>query len=158
MDDPKFKHLGTRRDFFRTAGCAALGTAALTNCLRDLRFMSAALAQGGGFTDYKALVCIFLSGGNDSNNLIIPTIAEEYANYAAIRQNLALPLASLLPVTSLNPDGHNDGLHPTATKLQTLFNEGKLAPLFTSIYFFGCGYRPFDLHDTWWFADDDSKR
>ena len=45
-----------------------------------------------GISDYKALVCIFLNGGNDSNNLFIPTIASEYASYATIRTpSLAIP-------------------------------------------------------------------
>ena len=61
--------------------------------MRDLHFMSSALASGP-FTDYKALVCIFLAGGNDSNNLIIPTVAGEYTNYANIRTPvLAIPNA-----------------------------------------------------------------
>ena len=90
-----------RRDFIRQAACAAVGTAALTSAIRDLRFMNAAVAQSN-ITDYKALVCIFLAGGNDSNNLIIPTIQSEYNNYAAIRTpswrfrsrraNVALPV------------------------------------------------------------------
>ena len=63
----------TRRRFIRQAACAALGTGALSAAIRDLRFMNAAVAQSA-ISDYKALVCIFLSGGNDSNNLIIPTI------------------------------------------------------------------------------------
>ena len=49
--------------------------------IRDLRFMNAAVAQTN-ITDYKALVCIFLAGGNDSNNLIIPIGSSEYDNYA----------------------------------------------------------------------------
>ena len=81
----------SRREFIRQAACAAVGTAAMTCAIRDLRFMNAAVAQSN-ITDYKALVCIFLAGGNDSNNLIIPTIASEYNNYAAIRTPvLALP-------------------------------------------------------------------
>src|SRR5919109_772247 len=54
-----------------------------------------ALAQAG---DYKALVCIFLLGGNDSGNMLIPY--DDYATYAAVRQNagLALPQSSLLPI------------------------------------------------------------
>src|SRR6185369_2921966 len=84
----------TRRDFIRRAACAAVGTAALTSNIRDLRFMNAAVAQSN-INDYKALVCIFLAGGNDSNNLIVPTIQAEYDNYAAIRTSLlALPLAN----------------------------------------------------------------
>ena len=93
----------TRRDFIRRAACAAVGTAAMTSAIRDLRFMNAAVAQSN-ITDYKALVCIFLQGGNDSNNLIIPTIQSQYNNYAAIRTPvLAIPQSAILPVTSLDP-------------------------------------------------------
>src|ERR1039458_7725755 len=86
----------TRRDFIRSAACAAVGTAAMTASIRDLRLMNAAVAQSN-VTDYKALVCVFLQGGNDSNNLIIPTIQSEYDNYAAIRTPvLAIPQSALL--------------------------------------------------------------
>src|SRR3989441_12639358 len=83
----------SRRQFIRQTACAAVGTTALTSAIRDLRFMNAAVAQSN-ISDYKALVCIFLGGGNDSNNLIIPTIQSEYDNYAAIRTDvLAIPLS-----------------------------------------------------------------
>lgn len=126
----------TRRQFIRQAACAALGTGALTATVRDLRFLNAAVAQSLP-TDYKALVCIFLSGGNDSNNLIIPTIAAEYADYSAIRSDaLALPLSGapnvVLPISPLNSDGHEYGLHPACPELATLFGEGKLAMLFNT--------------------------
>ena len=132
MDDSDFTHLRSRRGFFRTAACAALGTAGLSNCLRDLRLINAALAQGTGFTDYKALVCVFLSGGNDSNNLVIPYIQSEYDNYAAIRQNLALLRSAVLPLSPLSSDGHDYALHPNCPELATLFGEGKLATLFNT--------------------------
>jgi uncharacterized protein (DUF1501 family) len=122
----------TRRDFIRRAACAAVGTVAMTSAIRDLRFMNAAVAQSN-ITDYKALVCIFLQGGNDSNNLIIPTIPSEYTNYASIRgQFLAIPQSAILPVTSLDNDGHAYGLHPSCPELQMLFGEGKLAFLFNT--------------------------
>ncbi|MGD0411726.1 MAG: DUF1501 domain-containing protein [Verrucomicrobiota bacterium] len=122
----------TRRQFIRRAACAAVGTVAMTSAIRDLRFMNAAVAQSN-ITDYKALVCIFLQGGNDSNNLILPTIPSEYANYAAIRSPvLAIPQSAILPVTSLDGDGHTYGLHPSCPELQTLFGEGKLAFLFNT--------------------------
>jgi uncharacterized protein (DUF1501 family) len=122
----------TRRDFIRRAACAAVGTAAMTSAIRDLRFMNAAVAQTN-ITDYKALVCIFLQGGNDSNNMIIPTIQSQYNNYAAIRTPvLAIPQSAILPVTSLDPDGNTYGLHPSCPELQTLFGEGKLAFLFNT--------------------------
>jgi uncharacterized protein (DUF1501 family) len=119
----------SRRDFIRQAACAAVGTAAMTCAIRDLRFMNAAVAQSN-VTDYKALVCIFMAGGNDSNNLIVPTIPSEYNNYATIRTPvLALPSSSLLPISPSNNDGHSYGLHPCCPQLQTLFGSGRLAVL-----------------------------
>src|SRR5437763_12705429 len=91
----------TRRQFLRQAACAALGTAAMTSAIRDLRFMNAAVAQTN-ISDYKALVCIFLNGGNDSNNLIIPTIQGEFDNYAAIRTPvLAIPQFIFVTITTV---------------------------------------------------------
>src|SRR5207244_4356258 len=73
--------------------CAAVRAAAVNSTIRDLRIMNAAVAQSN-ISDYNALVCIFLSGSNDSNNLIIPTIQPEYNNYASIRGDiLQLPLS-----------------------------------------------------------------
>lgn len=135
MDLDHLPHLRTRRNFLRQAACAALGTAALTNTIRDLRFINAAMAQGT-LTDYKALVCIFLSGGNDANNFVVPISTEDYANYQAARQSLALPKENhpenrnLLPLGVANSDGREYGLHPNCPELQTLFSEGKLGLLF----------------------------
>src|ERR1039457_2631240 len=124
----------TRRQFIRQAACAAVGTAAMTSAIRDLRFMNAAVAQSNILPgDYKALVCIFLAGGNDSNNLIIPTIQSEYDNYAAIRTPvLAIPQGSVLPISALVGDGHGYGLHPCCSQLQSLFGQGRLAILFNT--------------------------
>src|SRR5438128_4789379 len=126
--------LQTRREFIRQAACAAVGTAALRCSLRDLRLMNAAVAQTN-INDYKALVCIFLAGGNDSNNLIIPTVQSEYDSYAAIRGSmLALPQGSLLPLKQsdnltdyTDPAGHHFGFHPACPELASLFKDGKLA-------------------------------
>ena len=122
----------SRRDFIRRAACAAVGTVAMTSAIRDLRMMNAAVAQTN-ITDYKALVCIFLQGGNDSNNLIIPASQSQYNNYAAIRTPvLAIPQSAILGVTSQDSDGNTYGLHPSCLELQTLFGEGKLAFLFNT--------------------------
>src|SRR5215471_5939569 len=138
MEQKPVSVLQTRRQFIRQAACAALGTSALTSAIRDLRFMNAAVAQSN-VQDYKALVCIFLAGGNDSNNLIIPTIQSEYDNYAAIRTDiLALPLSgvppnqTVIPLSPLSSDGHDYGLHPSCPQLATLFGENKLAILFNT--------------------------
>ena len=124
----------SRREFFRQAGCAALGTAASANMIRDLRILNAAATLAYP-ADYKALVCIFLSGGNDANNLVVPTIQTEYDNYAALRGGiLAIPRAGLLDLSGayapLSSDGHDYGLHPACSGLRTLFGEGKCALLF----------------------------
>src|SRR3984957_2315654 len=122
----------TRRDFIRRAACAAVGTVAMTSTIRDLRFMNAAVAQSN-ISDYKALVCIFLQGGNDSNNMIIPTSQAQYNYYNSTRSPiLAIPQGAILPVTSLDGDGNTYGLHPSCPELQTLFGEGKLAFLFNT--------------------------
>ena len=131
--DPK---LATRRDFIRQASCAAVGTLALSNTIRDLRLINSAIAANN-VSGYKALVCIFLSGGNDANNWVVPTDATTYNQYSDIRANLALPQSSLLPLYNAgtsgslySSDGHNYGFHPSCPELQTLFGEDKLAVLF----------------------------
>jgi len=138
MDSKSYSAQISRRQFIRQAACAAVGTAAMTAAIRDLRFMNAAVAQSN-INDYKALVCIFLSGGNDSNNLIVPTITSEYNNYATIRTPvLAVPQSSLLPISPLNSDGHSYGLHPCCgdvtghNGIADLFNTGKVAILFNT--------------------------
>ena len=109
----------TRRDFMRLACCSA-ATASIVSGLSKFGLVSA-LAQGT--TDYKALVCIFLFGGNDANNLIVPIDTAGYANYQSIRANLALTQGSLLP---LQIGGQaNFGLHPNLPELQALFNTNK---------------------------------
>lgn len=114
----------TRRTFIRQAACAALGTSGLLNTIFDLRKLSAATVPG---TDYKALVCLFLYGGNDANNLIVPRDANSYAAYAAARGTLALAQSSLLPITLPNGDGREFGFHPNIPELQNLFQSGRLA-------------------------------
>ena len=128
----------SRRKFIRQASCAALGLGAITTFIKDLRFINAAVAQSN-INDYKALVCIFMAGGNDSNNLIIPTIQSEWDNYAAIRSDvLAIPLSGgpsnqlAIPIHPNNSDGHDYGFHPACPELASLFDAGKLAILFNT--------------------------
>ena len=79
------------------------------------------------FGDYKALVCLFMFGGNDSYNMLVPRSTPEYNAYAASRQNLALQQTNLLPINPLTPDGAQYGLHPSMTGMQTLFEQGRAA-------------------------------
>src|SRR5215831_1797211 len=83
--------------------------------------------------DYRALVCVFLYGGNDGNNLIVP-VDGRYTDYAAARGQpsnggLALPLDQLLPLTPASGPA-SYGLHPDMPELQQLWNDGTLAVLF----------------------------
>jgi uncharacterized protein (DUF1501 family) len=112
-----------------------VGTGALITTIRDMRLINASLAAND-VSGYKALVCVFLNGGNDANNLIIPTIPAEYDSYANIRTGiLAIPNTDGGPATaralnSLTPDGHTYGIHPACPGLHRLFNDGKAATVF----------------------------
>ena len=117
-------YASTRRTFIRQAACAALTTSGLLNTIFDLRRLSAAPITLAA--DYKALVCLFLYGGNDANNVIVPHDTAGYASYATARGALAIPQTSLLPLTLQNGDGRDFGFHPNLVELQSLFNQGKL--------------------------------
>jgi uncharacterized protein (DUF1501 family) len=87
-----------------------------------------ALAQSTSGTGYKAIVCLFMLGGNDSNNLLVPTDAS-YDDYQRARPNLALQRDQLLPLSLSNTAGASYGLHPAMVGLQGLVNGGKAAML-----------------------------
>jgi uncharacterized protein (DUF1501 family) len=113
-----------RRSFIRYASLAAAGNAA---GLRPFGMLNGLAQSAPG---YKALVCIFLYGGNDSNNTLIPfdTTANNgngYTPYANIRGPLALAANTLLPLGA-GANG-NYGLHPNLPNTQSLFNSGNLA-------------------------------
>jgi uncharacterized protein (DUF1501 family) len=125
MNDPN--DLSRRR--FIGRACAAVGATGMLSALAQLR-MIGALAADSLPTDYKALVCLFLYGGNDSNNLLVPTDNTNYNIYAANRTVLALAQNTLLPISPKKySDGRTWGLHPSAPELQALFGQGKLALL-----------------------------
>lgn len=85
------------------------------------------LGGGGSFSDYRALVCVFLFGGNDSFNMLVPRSSAEYNAYADARQNLAVAQGDLLPINPAVSDGVDYGLHPSMPGLQTLFESGAAA-------------------------------
>lgn len=119
----------TRRDFLRCAACAAVGTTSLVSTVWDLRMINAAVAMNAGpFDDYKALVCLFLYGGNDANNFIIPTDPTSFNAYVAARGNLAIT-SGIVGISPLVTDGRTWGLHPSCPQIASLFNTGKLAIL-----------------------------
>jgi len=79
------------------------------------------------FDDYKALVCIFLHGGNDSFNMLIPTENSEYQTYQNVRQSLAYNQSDLLPITPISAVPYNLGLPNAMSAVQQLFQQGDLA-------------------------------
>ena len=103
----------SRRQLLAASGVGALGA---------LPTLSA-LGQAGG--PYRALVVVFLDGGNDGHNLLVPTDAA-YNDYQASRANLSLSRASLvgLPGTAA---GHTFGLHPALAPLVSLYEQRRLA-------------------------------
>jgi uncharacterized protein (DUF1501 family) len=107
-----------RRNFLQHAGALA-GTAALGQ-------LGAFAAHAASASDYKALVCVYLYGGNDANNTIVPLDSAGYANYAQTRSYLALPQSQLLPLAAAGGTPQY-GLHPALPGLQSLWASGNLA-------------------------------
>ncbi|MDL2338417.1 MAG: DUF1501 domain-containing protein [Pseudomonadota bacterium] len=100
------------------ASCAsALGIGSVGNLLLGARQAHAA--------DYKALVCIFLYGGNDGLNTIVPSDAARHAQYSGVRGPLAIPRTSLVPLP-----GTEFGLHPSFAALSGAAAAGHVAPVF----------------------------
>lgn len=117
----------SRRQFIGEASCAGISATSLFSTLLTLRLANSLAAQSApATTDYKALVCLFLAGGNDSFNMLVPTMAVEHAAYANVRRNLALPQDSLLQITPSNLGGRTLGIHPSMTEVRDLFTQGRL--------------------------------
>ena len=143
----------SRRNFLKTSACA-LGGMAMASTMDSLGLVQALTPQAG--TGYKALVCIFLNGGNDGNNMLLSL--DQYASYSAARSaaSLALPQSgtgSFLPISPLT--GGSYGLHPSMPEIQALFNQGRVAalvnngplvePLTRTTYQNGTGKKPLQL-------------
>ena len=119
----------SRRAFLkRTAALSIAGVA--TPLATTLAAMGEAAAAGTP-SDYKALVCVFMYGGNDYANTLVPYDNARYATYQQNRSAIALAQASLTP-TLLNPSvalpgGAQYALAPPLSPLLPLFNSGKMA-------------------------------
>lgn len=116
----------------RQGACALAGSAALATSAERLSLIRALARAASDTSDYKALVCVFLDGGNDGTNTIIPY--DDYnapGGYASVRgaSGLAISKADLLQVSPPSRQGLKFGLHPNLVELQSLFNNQKLAVL-----------------------------
>jgi uncharacterized protein (DUF1501 family) len=121
----------SRRAFLRRAGHLAIAGTATPFAL-NLAAMGEAAAQGAPADDYKALVCVFMYGGNDYANTLVNYDADSYAKYRDIRGAIALPFDADLAKTELKPTvalpgGRKYALNPSMTELAALFDLGKMA-------------------------------
>ena len=120
----------SRREFLIRTTCAGLSAAAAQASLRKLGLMNL-YARPSAPTDYRAMVCIFMDGGNDSNNMVIPSDTFWDNQYAVARpansgiQIAKGSLAALNAPPSLG--GRTFGLHPNLAEVAGLFNQNKLA-------------------------------
>jgi len=136
------KHLN-RRKFIKDSTCAAMGTTAIWNSIANLGAFNGLAGSDSTVTDagdYKALVCVMLSGGADTFNILMPTGMGEggdvgYLHYEGIRTNLAIPQNEILGFNNANLVGHQNftsaynsyGVHPAMADMKAVFDAGDLA-------------------------------
>jgi uncharacterized protein (DUF1501 family) len=130
MQIPNLMTTATSRRKFLIRSLSAIGAASVAGRLSQVNALAATNLSCP--SDYKALVCVFLFGGNDGNNTLIPVSISQatnpvnsYANYAKIRAGLALPQDSLNMINTSKGDGY--GLHPNLVELASLYSSKKLA-------------------------------
>ena len=126
----KFKktdNLYNRRNFL--GSCGKMTSISLLSSILQLKMTNSALAQlsSNQLGGYKALVCVFLNGGNDSHNMLIPFEAEEHERYAAAKGALSIDRADMLFIRDTAGDRRGFGIHPSMPEVQTLFNQSSLA-------------------------------
>ncbi len=142
----------SRRLFLRHAGAMSALMGAAAPVALNLSVLGSASAQAAG--DYKAIVCLFLFGGNDSYSMVLPTDAASWSAYTATRNQAPDPIALLgpgtapnlaaavgsparlggvLPLSAANPQGRSFALHPLMGRLQTLFNTDKRLAILPNI-------------------------
>lgn len=120
----------SRRQFLRTASMASMAGISASPFILGLNSM-AAMAQSSSSSGYKALVCVFLQGGNDGHGTVIATDPSSYSAFTQARSGapgLAYPLANLLPITLKTPQsGRTFALNPALGGVQNLFTAGRAA-------------------------------
>ena len=114
----------SRRRFIKQASLAALGLSAPVSAMIQFKAVNAMMSAPPPppFGNYKALVFVFLNGGNDSFNMLMPNTSAEYNDYATTRSNLAIPQNDLLGIS-----GNNFGLHPNLGGVKQMFDQGDAA-------------------------------
>jgi len=124
----------SRREFLRIASTVGAVAGSATPWALNLAGIGAAAAQTAP-TDYKALVCIFMFGGNDHSNTIVPFDAASFAAYQTSRTNLALAQNTLLQLNATTPSanpsmaGRSIAMRAEMTGLKALYDQGRAAVL-----------------------------
>ncbi len=119
-------HTPARRHFLKlSARLATLGLTGLGFGPSRSWFVSEAEAAAV-LTDYKALVCVFLFGGNDGNNMVIPVDTAQFTAYTSLRAGVALTPGRLLPAIA-DGAGNQYALNNNLGELNAGFGGGKLA-------------------------------
>lgn len=121
-----------RRDVLRAASIASLGLG-----LPALGLLSQGSVQAQSSADYKALVCVYLFGGNDSHNMMVPYESAAHAAYLQMRpeyssstkKGVGVPLNALLPLTPADGGSPVQGFHPSMANLRTRFENRQVAVL-----------------------------
>lgn len=140
-------HFDTRRNFLCRSACSSLGVTSIVNTLAHLKLMQGVMAQAPPPPDYKAMICLFLYGGNDANNMLVPLDGVARTNYELARpatHPLNIPVTgdnpndgtlALGPALALTPPSGGFGqttatqfgVHPGLVNVRNLFNSGDLA-------------------------------
>ena len=120
----------SRRQFLRTASMASMAGLSVSPFLLELNSV-AAMAQSSGGSGYRALVCVFLQGGNDGHGTVIATDPSSFSAFTTARSGapgLAYPMGELLPIVLKTPQsGRSFALNPALGGIQNLFNAGRAA-------------------------------
>lgn len=120
-------NLYTRRDFL--GSCGKMSSISVLSSILQLKMTNSVLAAlpSSQLSGYKALVCVFLNGGNDSHNMLIPYEAEEHARYSAVKGSLSIARTNVHFIRDTAGDQRGFGIHPSMPEVQTLFNQSSLA-------------------------------
>jgi uncharacterized protein (DUF1501 family) len=115
-----------KRQFLKSLVASSVGLSSYSAVAKQLALVNAA-AKSTSLDGYKALVCVFLYGGNDSYNMLVPTETSEYQIYSGVRQNLAIARDTLQPLSTTTNLPYALGVPDYMSPLASLFHQGRLA-------------------------------
>jgi len=107
-----------RRNFLKASAAASFAGVGAVDLSKNSAFANIRPS------DFKTLVCVFLNGGNDSFNMLMPNTTAEYNAYARSRRGLEHEQSTLLPISPRGLGNNSFGLHPEMSALQNMFSDG----------------------------------